>query len=122
MLFSIGRGILGLWFLYSGYVHFANSKGLTGYAAAKGLPAPALSVVGSGLLLALGGLSILTGYLVVYAAYLLAAFVVLAALLFHNFWTVTDPAQQMVEKTQFLKNLAVGAALLMLSTIQTWTW
>jgi len=30
----------------------------------------------------------------------------------HNFWAVKDPQMRMVEMVQFLKNLAIAAALL----------
>jgi putative oxidoreductase len=32
----------------------------------------------------------------------------------HNFWTLDDPMQKMGEMTQFMKNIAIAAALLML--------
>ena len=53
--FLIGRVIVGGFFLMNGFNHFAQLNMMTGYAKSKGIPAPALAVGGSGILLFLGG-------------------------------------------------------------------
>ena len=60
--FLIGRVIAGGFFLMNGFNHFAQRNMLIGYAKSKGIPAPPLAVGGSGVLLLLGGLSLLLGY------------------------------------------------------------
>lgn len=45
----------------------------------------------SGLMLIAGGLSILLGYQVVIGAWLLIVFLVLTAIMMHDFWTQSDP-------------------------------
>src|ERR1022692_2000216 len=60
--FLVGRIIAGGFFLMNGFNHFAQLNMMTGYAKSKGIPAPALAVGGSGVLLFLGGLSLLLGY------------------------------------------------------------
>jgi len=55
--FLIGRVIVGCFCLMNGFNHFAQLNMMTGYAKSKGVPAPALAVGGSGVLLFLGGLS-----------------------------------------------------------------
>ena len=60
--FLMGRVIVGGFFLMNGFNHFAQLKMMVGYAKSKGIPAPALAVGDSGLLLLLGGLSLLLGY------------------------------------------------------------
>ena len=60
--FLVGRGIVGGFFLMNGFNHFAQLNMMAGYAKSKGVPAPALAVGGSGVLLFLGGLSLLLGY------------------------------------------------------------
>ena len=60
--FLVGRVIAGCFFLMNGFNHFAQLNMMTGYAKTKGLPAPALAVSGTGVLLFLGGLSLLLGY------------------------------------------------------------
>jgi hypothetical protein len=60
-LFLIGRILFGGYFLYSGIHHFSQLSMLSQYAESKNVPAPKLAVTGSGLLVFLGGLSILLG-------------------------------------------------------------
>jgi cell division protein FtsW (lipid II flippase) len=52
--FLIGRIIVGGFFLMNSFNHFAKLQMMAGYAKSKGIPAPALSVGGSGVLLLLG--------------------------------------------------------------------
>src|SRR5262245_33564205 len=54
-----GRTVFGGYFLYNGINHFVNHEMMTEYARSKGVPAPAVAVAGSGLLLIAGGLSVL---------------------------------------------------------------
>ena len=109
----IGRVIVGGFFLMNGFNHFAQLKMLTGYAKSKGIPAPALAVGGSGVLLFLGGLSLLLGYHPTIGAALLAIFLLSASFGIHNFWTIQDQQAKMGEMTHFLKNMAILGLLLM---------
>src|SRR2546428_14085651 len=60
-LFLGGRVLYGGFFLLAGIDHFRHVAMMTPYAAAKGIPAPRLGVLGSGSLIFLGGLSVLVG-------------------------------------------------------------
>jgi uncharacterized membrane protein YphA (DoxX/SURF4 family) len=86
---------------------------MTGYAKSKGVPAPALAVGGSGVLLFLGGLSLLLGYHPTIGAALLVTFLLGVSFGIHNFWTVQDQQAKQVEMTNFLKNMAILGLLLM---------
>ncbi|MDR7077305.1 putative membrane protein YphA (DoxX/SURF4 family) [Neobacillus niacini] len=121
-LWLVGRAVFGLYFVYSGLNHFIQFQGLKQYASYKGVPAPGLSVVVTGLMLLAGGLSILTAYWVEWGLYLLVIFLVVSAFLMHNFWKVEDQTAKAGEKSQFLKNIALAAAALMLLSITNWTW
>jgi uncharacterized membrane protein YphA (DoxX/SURF4 family) len=111
--FLIGRAIVGGFFLMSGFNHFAQLNMMTGYAKSKGVPAPALAVGGSGVLLFLGGLSLLLGYHPTIGAALLVTFLLGVSFGIHNFWTVQDQQARQVEMTNFLKNMAILGLLLM---------
>lgn len=111
--FLVGRVIVGCFFLMNGFNHFAQLNMLTGYAKSKGIPAPALAVGGSGVLLFLGGLSLLLGYHPTIGAALLVIFLLSAMFGIHNFWTVQDPQAKMGEMINFLKNMAILGLLLM---------
>src|SRR6266566_2728924 len=60
-LFLAGRVLYGGFFLLAGIDHYRHVQMMTPYAAAKGLSAPRLAVLGSGSLIILGGLSVLLG-------------------------------------------------------------
>ena len=58
---TVGRLVFGGYFLYSGIHHFTDRDRLIGDAKSKGVAWPKAAVLGSGALLVLGGLSLLTG-------------------------------------------------------------
>ena len=118
----LGRVIFGLYFVYSGIIHFAKYQGLKEYAAFKKIPAAGASVIITGLILLGGGLGILTGYLIQTALILLAIFLLVAAFTIHNYWTVDDENAKAGEQNQFLKNIALASVSLLLLQIETWTW
>ena len=111
--FLIGRVIVGGFFVMNSFNHFAQLNMMTGYAKSKGVPAPALAVGGSGVLLFLGGLSMLLGYHPTIGAGLLVIFLVGVSFGIHNFWTVQDPQARQGEMVNFLKNMAILGLLLM---------
>jgi len=116
-LFLIGRIIFGLYFVFNGFNHFSNLSMMTGYAQSKGVPAPKLAVIFTGLLLLLGGLSVLTGYQTDAGLILLLIFFIPVTFMMHNFWKVEDQQMKMLEMVNFLKNLALVGSILMLFSI-----
>ena len=111
--FLIGRVIASGFFLMNGFNHFAQLNMMSGYAKSKGVPAPALAVGGSGVLLLLGGLSLLLGYHPTIGVALLVIFLLGVSFVIHNFWTVQDKQARLGEMTNFLKNMAILGLLLM---------
>ena len=100
--FLAGRAIAGCFFLMNGFNHFAKLSMMTGYAKSKSIPAPALAVGGTGVLLLLGGASLLLGYHPTIGA-------------------VQDPMAKMGEMTHFLKNMALlGLVLMTLAIPRPW--
>ena len=121
LLLLIGRILFGGFFIASGINHFTNAGMMSGYAGAKGVPAPYLATVGTGVMLVLGGLSVLLGFLPVLGLLLLILFLVPTSVLMHNFWTIDDPQQRAAEQINFLKNIALtGAALALMYGAATW--
>lgn len=111
--FFIGRIIVGGFFLMSGFNHFAKLNMMAGYAKSKGTPSPAFAVGGTGVLLLLGGASMLLGYHPTIGTALLVIFLLGASFGIHNFWTLQDEQAKMGEMTNFLKNMAILGLLLM---------
>ncbi len=107
----LGRILYSAIFLMSGPGHFTQKS--IGYAAAQGVPLASLAVPFSGVLAILGGLSILLGYKAKYGAWLLVLFLVPVTFMMHRFWGVPDPMMAMMQKANFMKNMSmIGAALL----------
>jgi uncharacterized membrane protein YphA (DoxX/SURF4 family) len=114
VLVLIGRILFVGVFLAGAMGHFAMTEGMTGYAQSKGVPAARIAVLGGGVLLGLGALSVLLGLWADLGALLLVVFLVPTAVMMHGFWSETDPQAKQMEQTQFLKDLGLAGAALML--------
>jgi uncharacterized membrane protein YphA (DoxX/SURF4 family) len=114
--YLIGRILLGGYFIYSGIGHFMGLTAMAGYAKSKHIPAPTLSVALSGLMLLLGGLSILLNFWMVTGVLILEVFLIVATLTMHQFWTIKDPMARMSETIGFSKNVALIGSLLMIAS------
>ena len=114
----IGRILFAFIFVTSGIAHFAKLEAMTGYAQYKKLPAAKLGVLISGLFFLLGGIYIAAGFWVDLGALLLAITLILAAVIFHNFWKETDATTKMNEQIAFNKDISLaGAALMLLALV-----
>ncbi|HEX5473621.1 MAG TPA: DoxX family protein [Vicinamibacterales bacterium] len=117
----IGRAIFGGYFLYNGINHFRNREMLSGYARSKGVPAAEAAVPGSGVLLILGGASLMTGIKPKWGAALITAFLAGVSPQMHAFWTEEDPQKRGQEMVQFMKNAALlGGAMLAAAEPEPW--
>ncbi|HEV2388040.1 MAG TPA: DoxX family membrane protein [Candidatus Acidoferrales bacterium] len=115
ILFLIARILYGGFFLFSGINHFTKLTSYTQYAASKRVPAPAAAVIGGGVLLVLGGLSVVIGAYPEIGLILLAVFLLLTTPMMHRFWAERDPQWRTMEMVNFMKNVALlGAALMMI--------
>lgn len=107
----LGRILYSLIFLFTIKTHF--SEGAIGYALAKGVPMANILVPASGVLAFIGGLSILLGFKAKWGAICVLLFLIPVTLMMHDFWNVTDAMQKQMQHAQFMKNLAlIGAALM----------
>lgn len=109
----IGRISFVVFFLMSGVNHLMNVKALAGYAQSKHVPAPALAVVVSGLMLLAGGVLILLGWHGIVGAALLVAFLLTAAFKIHNYWAESDAMMKANQMAHFWKNITIAAALVL---------
>ncbi len=117
----IGRVLLALVFLLSGIGKLRGFDGTMAYISSVGLP---LAGVLAALALALeivAGVALILGYRTRWAALALAAFTLVAAFLFHNFWSMPEQAQVM-QQIMFLKNLAIAGGLLMVAAYGPGAW
>jgi putative oxidoreductase len=107
VLSLLGRAGLSLIFIISGWGKIAGYAATQGYMEAMGVPGALLPLV---IALELGGgLAILAGAFTRWIALALAAFSVVAALIFHA--DFADPMQAI----SFWKNVAIGGGFLLLA-------
>ncbi len=121
LAFIIGRILFGGFFLISAMNHFSKCAMLAEYSKSKGVPSPKLAVFVSGLLLLVGGLGVIFGVYIKFAVLALALFLIPVSFFMHAFWKDQDPNMKMMNRVNFLKNMALlGASLLILSLPTPW--
>src|SRR4051794_22614481 len=107
----LGRVGLGLIFLWSGYGKISDISGTVGYMNAYHVPMANVLVWAVALVELVGAAMLLSGWRVRWAALALAAFSIVSALIFHNFWAV-PPDQALNQTIHFMKNVAIAGGLL----------
>jgi uncharacterized membrane protein YphA (DoxX/SURF4 family) len=122
VVFIIGRLIFGGYWVLSGLNHFINMKILADLVRQKGIPFPVeLSVAVTGLMMLLGGLTIILGVYTYIGMALIILFLLSAMIFVHRFWEMSDPMARMMEMILFMRNAAYIGVLLMLYTLgDTW--
>jgi len=106
-----GRIMLGVIFVISGWGKIGGFEGTAGAIASKGIPLSQIATVITILIELGGGILLIVGWQARWAATAIFLFTIPATLLFHNFWAA-DAAQQAMQQTQFLKNLAIMGGML----------
>jgi putative oxidoreductase len=109
----VGRILLALIFLTSGFNKITGFEGTVGYIASKGLPLPQVGAIIAIVCELGGGILLAIGYKARWAALVLAVFTLAAGILFHDYWALSDAAQIAQNKINFWKNVAITGGMLM---------
>lgn len=121
--FLVGRIIVGLYWLMGAVNHFTQVKSMVPYAKMKNVPMAEIAVPGTGVLLLVAALSIITGFYPVIAVAALIVFLVPVTFMMHNFWTIEDPMAKMTDMIMFTKNMSMlGYTLILLGIPQPWAF
>lgn len=116
-----GRLLLAALFLPAGISKIGGFAGTVGYIGSVGLPMPAVLAAAAIAIEILAPLALIAGFGTRIAALVLAAFTLLATVLFHNFWAM--PAdQQFMQQLMFFKNIGVVGGLLVLGAWGAGAW
>lgn len=115
-LAAIGRVLIAILFLLSGISKLTAPAMTEGYIASMGLPAPFLAYLIAVVVEVGGGLALVLGYRVRIAALILAAFSVVAALVFHNHFSDQN------QLIHFLKDIAIAGGLLQVAAFGAGAW
>jgi putative oxidoreductase len=106
LLATIGRVLIAVIFIISGFGKIAGPEATQGYIASVGMPAPFLAYIGAIVIELGGGILLIIGYRARLVAAIMAVFTVVAALYFHHAF---GDQNQMVH---FLKNVSMAGGLL----------
>ena len=107
----VGRILIALMFVISGYGKIKGFDSTVGYIASKGLPLPQLAAVGAIIVELGGGLMLIAGWKARWAAAAMFLFTAVAAVIFHNFWAAPADAAQS-QMIHFMKNISILGGLL----------
>lgn len=119
-IFFLGRMAFGGFFLYNAINHFKQQDSMAQYASAKDVPLPQQAIAASGVLLAIGGASIILGLKPKLGTAALVAFLATVSPVMHDFWN-QEPGQQTNDMIHFSKNMALlGAALALMGVPEPW--
>jgi putative oxidoreductase len=116
-----GRLLLAALFLPAGLDKLTGFAGTVGYISSVGLPVPQVAAALALIVEIAGGLALIAGFRTRAAALVLAAFTIVASVLFHNYWAAPAEAQ-MVQQLLFFKNVAVVGGLLTLAAWGAGAW
>ncbi len=107
----VGRILIALIFVLSGYAKITGFQGTVAYISSKGLPLAQLGAVAAIIVELGGGLLLILGWKARWSAAAMLVFTAMAAVLFHNFWAVpADQVQNMM--IHFMKNISIMGGLL----------
>ncbi|MBN3812629.1 DoxX family protein [Paraburkholderia sp. Ac-20347] len=115
LIIFIARILLAILFLWGGAMKLLGYAGFIGYLHSRGVPyvqvaAPVVIAVEL-----LGSLALIFGVRMRAIAFLLAVYAIVTAVLGHDFWNVTNAAQQQEAAVHFWKNVAIAGGFLLLT-------
>ena len=108
----VGRILLAVMFITSGFGKITGFDGTVGYIASKGLPLPQVGAIIAIACELGGGLLLAFGFKARWAGLVLAIFTLAAGVLFHDFWNA-DAAAKMGQTINFWKNVSIAGGMLM---------
>jgi putative oxidoreductase len=108
----VGRILLAIIFIKSGWGKIGGFEQTAGYMASKGLPMAQLLLVASIVIELAAGILLVIGYKARWAALAIFLWLIPVTFVFHAFWAV--PAEQVQNQmNHFLKNVAIMGGMLM---------
>jgi putative oxidoreductase len=114
VLLLLGRLLLAALFIPGGLYKLLDLGRFTGALAARGVPlATAIAPVAAAAEF-FGGLIILLGFRTRWAACLMICFTIIASLISHRYWELTDAAARTAQSINFWKNAAIIGGFLLL--------
>jgi len=112
-LLLLGRLLIGGTFLYAAYGNVRNFEKVIGFLTNRGVPQPRLVLIAGTTVHIVSSLSMLLGLWTAWGAAGLIVFIVLATLIYHNFWAF-EGQDRMNKRNAFSSNVIITGGLLVL--------
>lgn len=109
----VGRILLCILFIHSGFGKIGGFEGTAGYISAMGLPFPTVLAAIAILIELGGGLAVLIGWKTRWVALALIVFMIVITPIFHNFWSA-PAASAMEQQINFMKNVSILGGIFLL--------
>jgi putative oxidoreductase len=109
----VGRILVALIFVISGFGKIGGFEGVAGYIGSKGLPMPQVLAALTILLELGGGILLVLGWKTRLIALLFFLWLIPTTLIFHAFWGLDPKAAQQMQ-IHFMKNVSIMGAMLLL--------
>tara|TARA_Y100001935_G_scaffold218738_1_gene191633 strand:- start:507 stop:896 length:390 start_codon:yes stop_codon:yes gene_type:complete len=114
--FIVGRSMLGLYFIGPGLSKVLSYSATLALMKIKGVPFSSILLPATIAIQVFGGLLLLLGRNLRIASLILFGLTIMINIFIHNFWTLAGDPTYPHEAQNFIKNLAIGAGLLVLAT------
>jgi putative oxidoreductase len=115
-ILDVGRVLVGGVFLFAGLRNARNVPVLTGLMKARGVPFARVMLFAGIATEISGGAALLAGIFVPFAVAALMLFVLLATLMFHNFWS-HHGLERANALNSFVANVAITGGLLAIAAV-----
>tara|TARA_Y100000766_G_scaffold24158_1_gene16731 strand:+ start:9 stop:398 length:390 start_codon:yes stop_codon:yes gene_type:complete len=114
--FIVGRSLLGLYFVAPGLSKVFSYAATLTLMKIKGVPFSSILLPATIAIQIFGGLLLILGRNLRTASLILFGLTITINIFIHNFWALAGDPTQAHEVQNFVKNLAIGAGLLVLAT------
>jgi len=112
----IGRVLLALMFVLSGFSKLTSLQATASFIASTGLPLATFIAAATGVFELAAGIALAVGWHARLAAIALGLFTLLASVIFHAYWKL--PAdQQLMQQLMFMKNVSVAGGLFFVGAV-----
>ncbi len=117
LLLVLARILLSFMFILAGFGKITDPAGTAGMIAGAGLPAATALTYLAGLFELVTGLAVLVGFQVRIVGWLLAAFCVFAAVVFHLPYASGAELVNILNQIMVMKNFTLAGAYILLATV-----
>ncbi|MET3853634.1 MULTISPECIES: DoxX family protein [unclassified Rhizobium] len=117
LLLVLARILLSFMFILAGFGKITDPAGTAGMIAGAGLPAATALTYLAGLFELLTGLAVLVGFQVRIVGWLLAAFCVFTAVVFHLPYASGAELVNILNQIMVMKNFTLAGAYILLATV-----